>query len=809
MKFGVVITIIAILLIASSAYFYLDITSQITRDVQAEMEDNTAHNADEFEGWISDYEMTANTITRSKEFVNGSEAKIGSELRKHRRTLPAESQGVHYFDLGSKEVVRSTNSQMNGERIANLDVQVYDRSGAATTELAYDEIDSREFAGGFTDVYERNGEKLLAFISPIAGSDDRAVMIEVDIADVAYLFDGTVDEEEIRVFDASAETTVYAENESAILASGLGYAGAELPDGDAGAGIFEHQSTDSVLSYATVGETDWVVVSRAPQSTAYALADSVATSLLLLIAIAIAGFLVVGATLGRSTAAAMTDLATNARALSNGDTAISISDDDRIDEVGRVRGAFADTRDYLETAADQADAIARQEFDDPVLEADVPGKLGDSLATMRADLEQSIADLERSKTEAETAQADAAEARREAERLADRLEQKAAEFGDVMSKAAEGDLTQRLDEDVDNDALAEIATAFNEMLEDIEGTIVDIQTLAEDVDRTSADVTERVSEIERASDEVGRSTEEIASAASDQSERFQAVYGEMNDLSATVEEIASTAGDVATVSAAAADRADDASEASIEIRAEMKRLEDRAEAITEQVGQLESEMGEIGDIVDLIDDIAGQTNLLALNASIEAAGAGEEGDGFAVVANEVKSLAEETGEATQEVDALIDAVQASVEETVVEIDRMREQVDDGVDVVEDGIDAIDAIADQVETANDSIQSIDEATDEQARASERVVTMVDEATEISSETESETENVAAAVEEQTASISEVSSGTRSLTEMADDLRVSLAEFDVDESEGDANAIDADEGADIVLKHDSDESGSEGE
>ena len=793
MKFGIVIAVIAILLISFSVYFYFDITNQITRDVQSEIADDTIDNADQFEGWITDYERSADTLARSEVFVNGSEAKIDSELRAYRRTLPAESHELHYVELESKEILRSTDAGMTGGDLSDLDVRVYDRSGVGITEIEYDDVDDREFTGGFTDVYERDGEPLLAFISPVEGSGGNAVLIEVDVSDATHVFDTTVDEAEIRILDASSETTVYAENESEILLPGGDDLGVELVAGEAG--VVERQSTDEVVSYATVGDTDWMVVSRVPQSAAYALADSVATSLLLLIGIALAGFLVVGATIGRSTAAAMEELATNAGALSNGETETEIGDGDRIDEVGRAREAFADTREYLETAADQADAIARQEFDDPVLEADVPGKLGDSLETMRADLEQYIEDLERSKTEAEAAREDAAEARREAERLAERLERRASEFGDVMSRAAEGDLTQRLDEDVDNEALAEIATAFNEMLEDLEATIVDIQSLAEDVDRTSADVTERVGEIERASDEVGRSTGEIASAAADQSERFRAVYGEMNDLSATVEEIASTAGDVATVSETAAERADDAGEAAGEIRAEMNRLEDRAESITEQVARLESEMDEIGEIVDLIDDIAEQTNLLALNASIEAAGAGEEGDGFAVVADEVKSLAEETGEATQEVDALIDAVQASVEETVAEIDRMRERVDEGAAVVEDGIEAIDAIAEQVETANDSIQSIDDATDEQARASERVVTMVDEATEISAETESETETVAAAVEEQTASISEVSAGAHSLTEMADDLRTSLDAFEVD---------DADDGrapSDVVLRHDS--------
>lgn len=767
-KFGFVLAVVILLTAAAGFFFYSDISAQITEDTQNNLQTTAEDEAAELSQWVDTHEQMTRMMSSYEVMTDGDASEIEAELSNELDQLPESTAALHYIEYDSGNIEASTDEEAVGTNIHNLDLELHLREDGDIVEVDSTDVSTEDIPSTYTDTYDRNEEPRIAFLSSVGdsdGSSDYALMVSVEAAGVADEFHDPIEDGYTQVVDLDDGNVMFAEEENIILEeyrSGLDSDIVRAVD-ETSTDAFERDDNEEVIAYSTVPGTDWVLVSHAPQNNAYALADSVGNTVVILLGIVLAGFVVIGGTIGRTTAKSLDRLATDARTVSSGDLNINIQESDRTDEIGRVQNAFADIQSYLLTVADQADAIARQSFDDPALEEEVPGNIGDSLETMQADLQQFILDLE--------------SAQKEAEETASQLQREANAIRNTISSASDGDFTQRLGTDFENEAMVEIAQSFDEMAAELESTIVDIQSLANEVDHVSEDVSIGVEEVDQASDEVSRSAEEISTATEQQTERFREVLKEMNDLSATIEEIASTSDEVASASDRVASRADDASDVATDALDEMEQLDQRAEDITVRVEKLDGEISEIGEIVDVIDDIAEQTNMLALNASIEAARASGDSEGFAVVADEIKSLAEETAEATKEVDELITGVQTSTAEAVDEIRTMRKDVATGVENVEEGLDAINEVADGILDVDDGIQAIDNATDEQAISSQQVVNMLDEATESSEETNAEAESVAAAAEEQTVSVSQISQGAQSLSERSQELSTKIAQFSV--------------------------------
>jgi methyl-accepting chemotaxis protein len=731
LKFAVAMAVLGVCIGSVGVGATTQIESQVKTGVNADQRGLAEEEAQKIKEWNNQNKKQVQLLTQSGQLKSGDSKRIEEYLSQAK--LPAERQNLHYVDTDAGEIAVSTADSFQGQAVAEAPAPW--RNAFSGTQIGV----------AVTDVYRSDtGDPLIAYISEVEGQAGKFLVYTVNLRTYSAKFATSGDSVKM-VVDTDGQVVIgsgapllseYTAEDSAVIktATSPTASGAQTIKPESGA-LADHSAINGskslLVGYSAVPDTDWAVLVHTPTGQAYGFVESVSSYGYIATALGVLLVGIVGAVLGRNTATSIDRLTAKTKRMETGELDVDLQTT-RIDSIGQLYDGFASMRDSLREQIQIA----------------------------------------------EKARQDAEEARDEAEQMTDHLMNKAEQYRTSMQRATDGDLTQRLDPESESQAMTDIAREFNSMIAELEETTESAKKFARNVATASEEVTASAEEIRTSSKRVTTSIQEISEGAEKQNSNLQVIQEELDSLSATTEEIAASASDVANLAEKTATVGKKGRKEAQTAMEGVREIQQEATNAAEAFEDLEAEVSQIDDLLDFITDVAEQTNMLALNANIEASRAGNdgEGDGFDVVASEVKELAEETMEAANDIEDRLKKIKTQTATASDEIQGASERIAEHSTSIERAIQALDNVAGYAQETNDGIQNINTASQQQATSTEEVVSMVNEVASISDETSAESETVAASAEEQTSAISEVSQSIEDLSQKATSLSEFLGRFD---------------------------------
>ncbi|MFA9558452.1 methyl-accepting chemotaxis protein [Evansella sp. AB-rgal1] len=346
---------------------------------------------------------------------------------------------------------------------------------------------------------------------------------------------------------------------------------------------------------------------------------------------------------------------------------------------------------------------------------------------------------------------------------------------DTAKAISSGDLQVNDIKNDSHDELGDLSRAINEMKSSLRMIITNISSSAQQVASTSEELSASSEETSKATEEISSSVQEIANGSELQVESSNKATKSGKEIVEGIEQISTRTLNVSRSSLDTSNSANSGQEVIEQAIHQMEEINKNTHDSSHLINNLGDKSKEIGSIISLITGVAEQTNLLALNAAIEAARAGEHGRGFAVVADEVRKLAEQTTSSSSDIRHLIDEIQAGIDKSVISINGVQSSVNDGIGLVKEAGQSFKQIVTSVDGVSLQIEEISKLVKKITDKSETMLSDINETNHVAKEASGYTQTVAASSEQQSATMQEITATATNLSKMAEELQILVEKF----------------------------------
>ncbi|MGW6105077.1 methyl-accepting chemotaxis protein TlpC [Bacillus subtilis] len=344
----------------------------------------------------------------------------------------------------------------------------------------------------------------------------------------------------------------------------------------------------------------------------------------------------------------------------------------------------------------------------------------------------------------------------------------------AFESAGNGDMTIEVS-DKTGDELSELSVYYNKMRMKLNDTIQTVQQSALQLASASQQLSAGAEETNQASEKITEAVQQIANGSQDQITRIESSESSLKQASADIRDISANTAAIADKGQLAQSKADIGQKEIANVQAQMDAIHQSIQKSGEIIHQLDGRSKQIEQILSVITQIADQTNLLALNAAIEAARAGEQGKGFAVVADEVRKLAEESQQSAGQISKLIIEIQKDMNRSARSVEHVKTEAAEGVTMIQRTRDAFKEIAAATGEISAEISDLSASVTNISASAHHINDSFAANTADIKESTKNTRQAAALTEEQFAAMEEITAASETLSQLAEELTGIISQF----------------------------------